>query len=437
MDKNMFFDSLSDEELLNQIAQQKPMTPEELSLLSEKQNEMPLVGVPVENIPEQSPVVAPVINRNINRTQENTNTQNIQSNITEDDIIPNPPTPPMSRQEALLEEYMKLSGKEGTEELKSARERDRMLKVGGALGDALATIINAQGQRRAMIPGVQVQQGAGLGEITKMFETAPEVASDLSARREALLNQYKQLAEGRKIYQTKSGLVRLGEGDRPEELYSDPSVKRALEIAENRLSQGDTRLGLSEQAEVRRTKAQTWKEQEDEELKPKEIDTLNSIDATLDSLERLKGMNTEFLTGPVEGRISAISRAIGVDSGKKTQLASQMRIILTKYGKQMSGTAIGEKEFDRLEDQLPKETDSNEAFAAKLANFTSELENSRARFINEYGKIRNVEKFKTRDVLTKPETKPNSKNVIVRKDPKSGRRVEYDAETKKAIRFLD
>jgi hypothetical protein len=109
--------------------------------------------------------------------------------------IPEAPQMPMSRSEALLEEYRKMMDK-GEGDLKSARKRDRMLKAGGAIGDALATVLNARSQMNVKAPGVQVQQGAGLGKIADMFATAPEVASDVKARREDLLKQYAELARG-------------------------------------------------------------------------------------------------------------------------------------------------------------------------------------------------------------------------------------------------
>jgi hypothetical protein len=63
----------------------------------------------------------------------------------EDKNLPPSPEAPMSKSEALIAEYNKLLGK-GEQDLAEARKRDRMLKVGGALGDALATYLNAQGQ---------------------------------------------------------------------------------------------------------------------------------------------------------------------------------------------------------------------------------------------------------------------------------------------------
>jgi hypothetical protein len=102
------------------------------------------------------------------------------------------PKNPLTTQEQLMADYLKLS-ETSPEELKKARDRDRMLKIGGSIGDALATYLNAQGQMNVKAPGVQVQQGAGLGKVADMFATAPEIQSDTKDRREALLNAYKQL----------------------------------------------------------------------------------------------------------------------------------------------------------------------------------------------------------------------------------------------------
>lgn len=105
------------------------------------------------------------------------------------------PEAPMSKSEALLAEYNKMLGRD-QKSLEEARSRDRMLKVGGSIGDALATYLNAKSQMNVKAPGVQVQQGAGLGKVADMFATAPEIASDVAQRREALMKQYAELAKG-------------------------------------------------------------------------------------------------------------------------------------------------------------------------------------------------------------------------------------------------
>jgi hypothetical protein len=118
--------------------------------------------------------------------------------LAEAGIQPTPPAvddtkTPMSKSEALIAEYNKMLGKD-QQSLEDARSRDRMLKIGGSIGDALATYLNAKSQMNVKAPGVQVQQGAGLGKIADMFATAPEIQSDVAQRRQALMDQYKQLA---------------------------------------------------------------------------------------------------------------------------------------------------------------------------------------------------------------------------------------------------
>jgi hypothetical protein len=242
-------------------------------------------------------------------------------------------------------------------------------------------------------PGVLVQQGAGLGKVADMFQTAPDKTSDMKQRREDLLAQYKSLSESGEL---------------------NPYQIASLQMQRDRL---DLQRELEQGRGGRFSENLDFRKQEVNELKPKEMDTLYGFETALDSLEKLEGMNKNFLTGPIEGRVSAISRYIGKDSAKKTKLAAQMQVVLSRYAKQISGTAVGEEEFERLSNQLPKETDSDQAFSAKLANFKDELESSRNRFINEYGKIRDVSKFRNREKLT--EIKQNENSAF----PKTVRRV--------------
>jgi hypothetical protein len=186
MAKNIFLDQLNNNELLSAFGAQEenaPLTPEELAQIS--------MQAPEVVVPQVAPIVAPKID-----TQKSTKSS----------TAPKAPAPPakddtddtkttMSKSEALIAEYQKMLGKD-QQSLEDARSRDRMLKVGGSIGDALATYLNAQGQMNVKAPGVQVQQGAGLGKIADMFTTAPEIQSDVAARREALMKQYAELAKG-------------------------------------------------------------------------------------------------------------------------------------------------------------------------------------------------------------------------------------------------
>ena len=102
---------------------------------------------------------------------------------------------PMSAQEKMMAEYKSMQDQD-RQDLQEARSSDRNLKMGGAIGDALATYLNAKGQMKVKAPGVQVQQGAGLGKIADMFATAPDMAADSKSRQENLLAQYKLLHAG-------------------------------------------------------------------------------------------------------------------------------------------------------------------------------------------------------------------------------------------------
>jgi len=157
-------------------AMMSQMTPEQVSSIQQNPDSM---------VSELAPATTPEpAMRNVAAKQPQQPLNQMQENIA-----------PMSRSEALLAEYQKMLGKD-QESLAEARKSDRMLKVGGALGDALATYLNARSQMNVKAPGVQVQQGAGLGKVADMFATAPEITSDIAARRQALLEQYKQLASG-------------------------------------------------------------------------------------------------------------------------------------------------------------------------------------------------------------------------------------------------
>ena len=151
-------------------------TPDQLASIMEQQRQIPE--------PEIKAPAQPVIRQAATKKEDTSSDKN------------EPPSePPMSKSEALIAEYNKLLGK-GETDLAEARKRDRMLKIGGSIGDALATYLNAQGQMNAKVPGVQVQQGAGLGKVADLFATAPEIASDLAQRSEAMMKQYAELAKG-------------------------------------------------------------------------------------------------------------------------------------------------------------------------------------------------------------------------------------------------
>ena len=162
-------------------------------------NSTPLMVNPEDIIePEQS--ITPVQVQDRVSPQQNNANMIAENTASEDDgKTPPPPPPPSapSAQESLLEEFRKM--REGEEaQLKEARDSDRRWKMGAALGDSLATILNAQSQMNVKAPNVKVQQGAGLQDLVKNFEDAPLVENDLKRKREELLSQYKAMTDKEK-----------------------------------------------------------------------------------------------------------------------------------------------------------------------------------------------------------------------------------------------
>jgi len=63
---------------------------------------------------------------------------------------------------------------------------------------------------------------------------------------------------------------------------------------------------------------------------------------------------------------------------------------------------------------LPTENDSNQAFASKLANFKTEIESSRARFMKTYSPVRDISAYEVREPVEAP-----SKKTLSEKDQKA------------------
>jgi hypothetical protein len=227
MAKNIFLDELNNKDLMNTFGVREdnaPLTPEELAQLSTQ--------APEVVVPQAAPIVAPKIYTQKSTAQDTT--PQVPAPPTKDDT--DDTETPMSKSEALIAEYQKMLGKD-QQSLEEARSRDRMLKIGGSIGDALATYLNAKSQMNVKAPGVQVQQGAGLGKVADMFATAPEIASDVTARREALLKQYAELAKGERSQAAVTSKEKIAE-------ERNKTLKEAAGIAASR---GNQNLDLRKQ----------------------------------------------------------------------------------------------------------------------------------------------------------------------------------------------
>jgi predicted component of type VI protein secretion system len=131
---NIFTNKLNDREFLDAFGVESPMTPEELAALSQEQEVVsePVVS-PVQNIPKPTPKPTPKATTSTNPPMEGVpSIDKIVANLPKQDSQSTPTETPLTKSEQLIAEYQKMLGRD-QEELSSSRQRDRMLKVGGAL----------------------------------------------------------------------------------------------------------------------------------------------------------------------------------------------------------------------------------------------------------------------------------------------------------------
>jgi hypothetical protein len=220
------------------------------------------------------------------------------SNQPQESDVQTPPLP-LDRRQALLEEFQNL--RSGTDDLAEARKRDRMLKIGGALGDALATIIKARGQMSAKVPGAPVQEGAGLAKVADMFQTAPEIASDLAQRRQALMDEYRQMVTGEQDKLAKD----LKE--RQVKAYEDQvkaQVKKLEAAARPEVTQKEVQPSFEEKEKIKaKVKEDIQVSKENRQIKEKLESAIPTVDEQIKNVKNaldLINKSTIAGTGPLD-----------------------------------------------------------------------------------------------------------------------------------------
>lgn len=419
MAKNIFLDPLNDRELMSSFGVEQddaPLTPEELAQMSTPEPIKEIAPTPVnaakitpkqqesDNI--QNPDVRQALQALNRRPKDSESPQAAPSQLPDIDITGQKPETELERLERMLSE---------------SRKSDRMLKIGGAIGDALATIINARSQMGAKVPGVQVQQGAGLGKVAEMFATAPEIQSDVAAKREAMLRQYAELAKGQRSQASIASREKIAE-------ERNKALKEAASIGASR---------SNENLEFRKKEAEYNKVVKLQE-------SFNKDKQVIKAEERLASAKTmrDFL---------ADNNPIGAEAAKRFAARASGEVgTLTDQDVSVFG---GSKALlDRLQ-QATQElatgtlTENNRKFMLQLAdtfekagqrdlqdrlNIFSKQGTKRSKLSEDEVKeiIRPDLVLQEKPTITKPQT-------ILRRDPKSKRTVEYDAQTKKPIRFVD
>ena len=343
--------------------------------------------------------------------------------------LPPVQAPQEDRVASLMQEYKKAQ-EQYSKDISEAAEKDRKAALIQALGESLGKAITYSG-----FAGGNVMSGPIPLEFR---EYKPNYLQEAKLKGDAKIESYRELLNNLRTNRAlgnKTEIVNLGGEVKMVTYDADGNIIKDQSLGQKTLTEAQKaqqeieklkeagknarqaeNIALRENAlELGKDKF-NWQKIEKNELSEKQVDRISGMNTTLDSLDKLEGMKT-FSTGPLTGRIEAAKRFLGEGDAKKTAMAAQLRMILSQYGKSISGAAIAEPEMKRLEMQLPQETDSNEQFAAKLANFKDEIENSRVRVLDDISKSgRDVKSFVKRDSIDELKQKYSGQGKqIVRK----------------------
>jgi hypothetical protein len=366
---NPFLDKLNNTELMSAFGvtqDNAPLTPEQLATLSQQVPE-PEIKQPVVKAapaaPKQEQSVQPKNSdmQNAMNALENWQNRPKEASQSLDQSTAPAPEKPLSKLDQ-LEAMMKELQATSSKDLEEARKSDRMLKIGGALGDALATYLNAQGQMNVKAPGVQVQQGAGLGKVADMFATAPEITSDIAAKREALMKQYGELAKGERAEKRLTSEEKLAK-DRmaQQERLAEEENQAMLKAAGIRAS-GKGELTPYQQYMMSKSEK---KEAKLSDKQTAELEGLGNVMRSLDEVESAKsGVNTgRYASAYQSGKEALPFSEADQDFVKLRQLSGTQ---LFDYVKAQSGVSYSVKELEQLKQNMPNVDDDDNTFLTKL-----------------------------------------------------------------------
>lgn len=204
---------------------------------------------------------------------------------------------------------------------------------------------------------------SGLQNLAKMYQNYQSMG--------------KKGTSERKVYQTKSGLVEIGEDGKPREIYQDPSAKTYAEARKASQALSEKKFGAQEEMRDR--------------LSDKEVKDITAFDdgmRIIDDIENLY-QNTDVTSdlGPYASRMEEASRYVpfmerDTDFVKMQQLVG---IQLADYVKSISGAQVSEQEAQRLLKNIPNMQDKPQAFKAKLQQFRKELSDARKDYLENIG----------------------------------------------------
>jgi hypothetical protein len=328
-----------EDQLLQQQAPVMPQLPAEVPAPS-VQNRAPAASVATE-------AVVPLdVQNEVKRILEERKSKSL--NYTPDYVNLNTVVDPKRRErinkekDDILSQLSTLRGGHDSK-LQEATDKDFNSNIWTSIGNYLpgaiagATAMNTKASvKPAEMPKIEATNRRG--EVTKGYQE----------QLKSLMDNYKALT---------------GEGLTPGQIL-DAQKTNAF------LKQGATRIDLSDANHATgsglRGLGLAQKAQEKDELSDKQIDSMNAYEDTLKAFDRTKNLKDGVSTGPIQDIRNAIARKVGWDDPKVSALRAQVTDTLSERLKYLSGTAVNEAEFKRLQITLPSMSDSPETFERLL-----------------------------------------------------------------------
>ena len=204
----------------------------------------------------------------------------------------------------------------------------------------------------------------------------------------ALQNKDKdKKGDKNKIFQTRSGLVQLGEDGKPVQIYKDPYMESGRKVKEESLDLRKDSFKLTKEMKGR--------------LSDTEVDSVNRFDDgvrildDIDDLLKNTDVNTDL--GPYASKAESMQQYIpGMEMDEPFVKTQQLvGIQLADYVKSISGAQVSEEEAQRLLKNIPNMSDKPLAFKTKLDQFRKDLKESKDLYLDNIGiQKKGAEKFK-------------------------------------------
>lgn len=342
------------------------------------------------------------------------------------------PTKPSEKDELITKYKAMLADLE-----KGPKKADKVTpSTGSMIADSLATLSNivnnSQGEKQlfkqnaSMNADVARQQAAGKAAGASKQKNLENQMKTLKALRDLQVGNKSK--DGRKLFQTRTGIVEVDKDGKVNTLFEDPTTKAQLALSGRRTENTEKSRDLRERKETRLGSQFDKTYADKQELSDKQLESITALDETTNMLERIKDLKKKVNTGPYSQMMHEAGKYGTGQDEDQAALTQLVGAQLSDWIKSKSGTAVSEPEAKRLLATIPNASDDDKVFNRKLAEFEKTLNEMKDT------KLANISKAQGRDVSAL-ESKSQSKPTEVERSTPDGKIAIFDAKTKKFLRY--